>query len=494
MRVRRDRILEHLSSGRHYRNRRLLKQHGGQTPTFISAASDLSNHLPIQLDPPPTLLSQPPYVFPGVPCLTNTSASVAPSPLSYPKALLPAHLSAISSTASAVPVREDRTPSTSTSHPSAFTTLRMRSPAGPSQQNNQRLVSEASNSVVSGSGVAWLPSDGALGSSLGLALFGVGHGSKALFQSLVEEDSCCLLYVVENQLSGVEQAFRSDRLVNTRVLREQDADLYLTISGKGVFCEKLPSLDRQIAEMCFDEANRCGKPLVCGFYKRFDPALQFLYQKVRESHALGRIHRIAVVSSLYPAASLSLLRKSGGIFYNAAVHYVDIVSLLLGESVPDTVFSLGHAFCSDVASLKDADSVMISMEFPSGAIVSLYISQHCTRSCDLRAECFPQVHGSQGTLRINNQNPLGITEQGTSVSIYSDTHADRCQEAYRGLFRHFLRTLKGKEPPTVPKEQFLWTLQVAAAAEQSWRNGSSVDLSNEGQDPNAVSVIKMEML
>lgn len=41
----------------------------------------------------------------------------------------------------------------------------------------------------------------------------------------------------------------------------------LFCTGKGVFCEGLPSLDRQTAESCFDEANRCGRPLVCGFYK-----------------------------------------------------------------------------------------------------------------------------------------------------------------------------------------------------------------------------------
>ncbi|XP_056651942.1 uncharacterized protein LOC103093200 isoform X3 [Monodelphis domestica] len=515
MRVRRDRILEHLSSGRHYRNRRLVKQHGGHTPVLVPAASELSSGLPVQVDPPPALLSQPSCVLPGAPCITSaststsTSASMVPSPPSYHKALFPAHPSATSSTTSTVPVRKDQTPSTSTNHTSPFMTLHGRSPIVPSKQTSQRLViSEASNSVASGSGAGWFHSNGALGSSLGLALFGVGYGNKALFQSLVEESRCCLLYIVEDQLSDVEQAFRSDYLVNTRVLREQDADIVLNDqrvsgvvicsppeaaseivmdalrAGKGVFCEKLPTLDRQIAEMCFDEANRCGKPLVCGFYKRFDPALQFLYQKVRESHALGRIHRIAVVSSLYPAASLSLLRKSGGIFYNAAVHDMDIITLLLGESIPDTVFSLGHAFCSDlwrlssrqrgqalliwgwcwwdqshvledshenhlsqgcsaqlqnyVASLDDVDSAMISMKFPSGAIVSLDVSQHCTRSCDQRVE----VHGSQGTLRVDNQNPLGIIEHGTSVSVYSHTHADRYQEAYRRLFRHFLRALK----------------------------------------------------
>lgn len=41
----------------------------------------------------------------------------------------------------------------------------------------------------------------------------------------------------------------------------------LFCTGKGVLCEGLPSLDRQTAEACFDEANRCGRPLVCGFYK-----------------------------------------------------------------------------------------------------------------------------------------------------------------------------------------------------------------------------------
>ncbi|XP_074831878.1 inositol 2-dehydrogenase-like isoform X2 [Carettochelys insculpta] len=464
MRVRRDRILEHLSSGRHYRNRRLVKQHGLRTPILISADSELGTSLSMQLDTP-SLLSQPSFILSTNPCITSTgtSYSMVPSPLSYHKSLIPVHPSAISSTTTIVSAREDQTPSTSTSHPSAFAALHMRNAPFPSKQNTQRLViSEASNSVASGGSVGRYSSNGTSGSNIGLALFGVGLGNKALFQSLMEENGCCLLYIVEDQLPDVERAFSTEFLANIRVLRQQDADIVLNDqrvsgaiicsppeaaseividalrAGKGVFCEKLPSLDRQTAEACFDEADRCGRPLVCGFYKRFDPALQFLYKKVRDSQALGTIHRISTVSSIYPAASLSFLKKSGGIFYNAAVHDIDIISLLLGESAPDTIFSLGHAFCADMAYLKDADTVAVSMKFPSGAIVTLDISQHCTTSCDQRLE----VHGSQGTLRVDNQNPLGITEHGTSVSIYSQTQADRYKEAYRELFRHFLRTLK----------------------------------------------------
>ncbi|NWT70825.1 T73AS protein, partial [Prunella himalayana] len=404
---------------------------------------------------------------------------MVPSPPSCHKLLVPHH---------PIPTthRDNPTPSTSTSHPSLLATL------------HTRIAPDASNSPT--------PPSCPGGSSTGLVLFGAGLVSEALLQSLVQEAGCCLLYVVEDRLEEVERAFGAELPAGSRVLRRQDATIALgdprvsgaiicsppdeapeivrdaLRAGKGVLCQGLPSLDRQTAEACFDEADRCGRPLVCGFYKRFDPALQFLYKKVRDSQALGRIHRILTISSLYPAASLSLLKVSGGIFYSAAVHDIDIISLLLGESVPDTIFSLGHAFCSDMGCLRDLDMVTISMKFPSGAIVTLDISQHCTRSCDQRLE----VHGSQGTLRVDNQNPLGITEHGTSVSICPQTQAERYRDAYRELFRHFLRTLKGQEPPVVTKEQFLWRIQVAAAAEQSWRNGSAVDLHGGATDPAGV--------
>ncbi|NWR23895.1 T73AS protein, partial [Emberiza fucata] len=404
---------------------------------------------------------------------------MVPSPPSYHKLLLPHH---------PIPAthREDPTPSTSASRPSPLATSYTRiAPLGQSGPAPDASSSPTPSSCHGGSGV-------------GLVLFGAGLVSTALLPSLLEEAACCLLYVVEDQLEEVERAFGAKVPAGTRISLDSCRVSGAIIcsppdkapemvrdalrAGKGVFCEGLPSLDRQTAEACFDEADRCGRPLVCGFYKRFDPALQFLYKKVRDSQALGRIHRISTISSLYPAASLSLLKASGGIFYNAAVHDIDIISLLLGESVPDTIFSLGHAFCADMGCLRDVDMVTISMKFPSGAIVTLDISQHCTRSCDQRLE----VHGSQGTLRVDNQNPLGITEHGTSVSICPQTQAERYRDAYRELFRHFLRTLKGQEPPVVTKEQFLWTIQVAAAAEQSWRNRSAVDLHSSATDPPGV--------
>lgn len=60
-----------------------------------------------------------------------------------------------------------------------------------------------------------------------------------------------------------------------------------------------------------------------------------------------------------------------------------------------------------------------------------------------------------------------------------------------GFIQCFIPVPAGKEPPVITKEQFLWTIQVAAAAEQSWRNGSAVDLRSEAIDS---SVIKTEIM
>uniref|UniRef100_A0A8C8SKT6 Uncharacterized protein n=1 Tax=Pelusios castaneus TaxID=367368 RepID=A0A8C8SKT6_9SAUR len=186
-----------------------------------SAGSDLGTSLSMQLDSP-SLLSQPSFILSTNPCITSTSTgtsySMVPSPPSYHKSLIPVHPSAISSTTSIMSAREDQTPSTSTSHPSAFAALHMRNAPVPSKQNTPRLViSEASNSVVSGVSVGRYSSTGTSGSNIGLALFGVGFGSKALLQSLMEENGCCLLYIVEDQLPDVERAFNTEFLANTRL-------------------------------------------------------------------------------------------------------------------------------------------------------------------------------------------------------------------------------------------------------------------------------------
>ncbi|XP_038677540.1 uncharacterized protein LOC119979415 [Scyliorhinus canicula] len=511
MSARRDRILEHLASARHYRNKRLEKHTSARlhaTTLLMSPPVDFTAGMSV-LDQS-VLPQSSSFVFQPNPCPTSFSNNV-PSPVSPHQNMISFGTSGSNTTTSTVTIRHDMATSNSPSGSSLlFNGFQVLGHSHSSRSSGQRhIVPEVSNNVASNPTIGQYGNADLMGSRIGLALFGVCSGNRALFKSIEEESGCSLLYIVEDCIQDLECSFSTDVLASTRVLRGQDADIVLNDqrvsgiiicslaeegseivldalrAGKGVFCEKLLSLDKQMAESCFDEAARCGQPLVCGLYKRFDPAVQFLHKKVHNK-ALGRIHRIVSVSRTYPSLSLSYIKKTGGIFYDGVVHDLDTVCWLLGENAPDTIFSLGHAFCQEIAALKDADTISVSMKFASGAIVTLDVSQHCTRSSDQRLE----VHGSEGTLRMDNRNALGITEQGTPRPVCSHLHHDRYKDAYRDLLKHFLKTLKGKEEPFITKENFLWTIQVAAAAEQSWRNGSAVDLRNEALDG---TVIKTEV-
>ncbi|KAM3923923.1 myo-inositol 2-dehydrogenase-like [Leptodactylus fuscus] len=505
MRVRRDRILEHLASGRHYRNRRLIKQHWNRGPVLVTTGEDLALPLDSALHAQPSFILQASSISNTI----STSHPVPSPPLHrHHQSSLSSHPN-ISSTTNIMPGREDPAPSTSSLLPSSFGSFHIQNPSISSKHNNQRhVISEASNSIVPG---GLYSREASQESNIGLAVIGVSHGSQALLQSIAEESGCRLYYIVENQRLVVETAFSEGLLAKTRVLQEQDVDIVLSDqrvsgvvicsppevaaamtletlkAGKAVLCEKLLSTSRQTVEACFNEADKQGKPLVCGFYKRFDPALKYLFKKIHQKNAIGRIQKLSTVSRTFPCPSVNKIKMSGGIFYNSALHDIDVVIWLLGVSLPDTVFSLGHAFCSDIATLKDVDTVNISMKFSGGAIVNLDVSQHCTKSCDQRLE----LYGLQGSLRLDNQNPLCIIENGSSFPTPSQTHNERYKEAYRDLFRHFIRTIKGISHPVITKEQYVCALQVAAAAEQSWQTGSAVDLMNEAVD---VSVIKTEVI
>ncbi|KAG9332838.1 hypothetical protein JZ751_014937 [Albula glossodonta] len=409
VRVRRDRILEHLASARHYRNKRLAKL-WDRKPPHTSSETEVHPSSPVELDSTSPLSLQSQLILHGNPFTSLPSPVCQPGP--------PVHSSSITSTSCRKGVSSslgDAAPSTSASKSHTLPASRVRSP-GPtvpaSSSSPWLAVPEPSNSA----GRHYVFEEVDQGSlCVGLALFGVNSGSRALCQSLVEEKGCQLLYIVEEQRWEVESVFSQEHLAHTRVLRTVDTDVVLS-----------------------DQ-------------RRFDPALQYLYKRVNENDSLGSVQRVAAVSRLYPRPTVARIKAS------------------------------------EVASVNDADSVMVSMKFPSGAIASLDISQHCHKSCDQRLE----VHGSEGTLQMENRNPLGICDRSTSSGLCLQSTADRFRDAYKELLRHFLRTLRGVEPPFITKEQYLWTVQVAAAAEQSWKNGSAVDLRNEVSAAD-IMVIKTE--
>ena len=105
---------------------------------------------------------------------------------------------------------------------------------------------------------------------------------------------------------------------------------------KAVFCEKPIALDDNSIIKCYEIAEKVGKPLFCGFNRRYDPNFVAVRNYVHKGE-VGHVHVIKSTSRNSPLASIEYLRISGSVFHDTMVHDIDLMTWVLGE-YPEKVF------------------------------------------------------------------------------------------------------------------------------------------------------------
>ncbi|XP_078729463.1 uncharacterized protein LOC144945092 isoform X2 [Lampetra fluviatilis] len=353
------------------------------------------------------------------------------------------------------------------------------------------------------------------GGAQGLAVLGASPGSIALLGALQEADAlglCRVLYVLAQQPGLLEGALEQPFLARTRLMHAHDADIALNDQrvsgvvvcaqppdatelvlvalrqGKGVLCEHLLGESQEASDACFQEAISAGKPLLCGFYRRFDPALQLIQRRIEERGEFGQITRVAAVSYGYPPPNFSLLHKSaGGIFYDSVVHDVDTVCWLVGGGAPENIYATGSAFTQESAAMSDADVVCVTLRFPGGALGTVESGRSGPGACEHRVE----VRGTQLAVRVEAGEPLGVRVLGPAggpwAPLPSQTSAQHYRAARAALVHHFLHTLTGAVSPGVSQEDYNRAVGVCSAAEQYWREGCP-------RDAALITIVKTEVM
>ncbi|XP_078467639.1 uncharacterized protein LOC144730767 isoform X2 [Lampetra planeri] len=353
------------------------------------------------------------------------------------------------------------------------------------------------------------------GGAQGLAVLGASPGSIALLGALQEADAlglCRVLYVLAQQPGLLEGALEQPFLARTRLMHAHDADIALNDQrvsgvvvcaqppdatelvlvalrqGKGVLCEHLLGESQEASDACFQEAISAGKPLLCGFYRRFDPALQLIQRRIEERGEFGQITRVAAVSYGYPPPNFSLLHKAaGGIFYDSVVHDVDTVCWLVGGGAPENIYATGSAFTQESAAMSDADVVCVTLRFPGGALGTVESGRSGPGACEHRVE----VRGTQLAVRVEAGEPLGVRVLGPAggpwAPLPSQTSAQHYRAARAALVHHFLHTLTGAVSPGVSQEDYNRAVGVCSAAEQYWREGCP-------RDAALITIVKTEVM
>ena len=229
-----------------------------------------------------------------------------------------------------------------------------------------------------------------------------------------------------------------------------------------------------LTERCYNEAANHNVALLCGFNRRFDPAIRSVANQVTNG-GIGKVHVIKTTSrdgTAVPVASQ--LASTGGIFHDSCVHDVDMICWIMGEA-PGSVFCMAHAFNDGIAQLPDVDTIAVVMKFSSGAIGQIDLSRHGVYGYDQRLEVF----GASGMLTSDNTTSLSSTlysDGGITKKPYQVSFPQRYAKAYEQELCHFINVLRKKEVLLVTKDDVLRSWHVVDAIEKSFHNGKQVTL------------------
>ena len=163
----------------------------------------------------------------------------------------------------------------------------------------------------------------------------------------------------------------------------------------------------------------------------------------------------------------NFLSGSGGFFVDVTVHDLDVARWLVGEVVEVTA----HGAASDpaFAALGDIDTAVCVLRFANGALGVIDNS----RSARYGYECSTEVMGTQATVRVEAPRPLEWRTPGQATYPLARDFEERYPAAYAAELDAFARCVLDGTPPRVTGRDALAAFDLAIAATESWRTGTT---------------------
>uniref|UniRef100_A0A0X3PWJ0 Putative oxidoreductase YrbE n=1 Tax=Schistocephalus solidus TaxID=70667 RepID=A0A0X3PWJ0_SCHSO len=280
----------------------------------------------------------------------------------------------------------------------------------------------------------------------------------------------------------LNELFTDDTVHAVFVCSQTDSHYSITrtalLHGKAVFCEKPVSLNAVETEELYRIAAEKGLPLHCSFNRRYDPQVRELKSRL-SSGEVGQIHLVKTCSRDHPRPPTDFLKVSGGFIHDCASHDLDMVCWLVG-AFPERVFATATTHDPEIGALKDTDTAVIVLNFPStasgrpGPIAVIDISRHGVYGYDQRIE----VLGDGGMMRSENQqedsvvfNAPGTTCQGPIRNSFPQRYA----ASYVNSLDNFLSTVNGALKAEISGHDVLNISKLATCCEESIKCGQPVD-------------------
>ena len=244
---------------------------------------------------------------------------------------------------------------------------------------------------------------------------------------------------------------------------------------KAVFCEKPLDLNLRKVKKLVQLVSESKSQVMLGFNRRFDPHFAKLKAHLTKKE-IGVIEQITITSRDPNPPTIEYIKQSGGIFKDMAIHDLDMAVFLADEKI-HSITALGSNFVSKkIEQAGDYDTATILMRTISGKQISIINSRRATYGYDQRVE----VHGSKGSLKVNNPTLSEIElakEAGTTKDRLHHFFMTRYIDAYKNQIDYFVDCIKKRSMPKPDSYDGYYALYLAENALKSAKTGRTVYLS-----------------
>jgi scyllo-inositol 2-dehydrogenase (NAD+) len=247
-------------------------------------------------------------------------------------------------------------------------------------------------------------------------------------------------------------------------------------AGKDILCEKPLATNLPDAQVALDAVSKAGVRLQIGFMRRYDPA----YAAAKARIEAGEIGEPVIFKSIgrdkdAPPIAAYQSSVNGMLFYNNTIHDFDLARWLMRDEVAEAHAYATVAIRPEVAQYGDIVAGVVNLKYRRGAIGNIESFVQSTYGYDVRTE----VIGSAGSILVGSfqQTPATFLTKNGGTQTLADHYLTRFADAYVLELRDFVHNMLNQHPPRVTGEDGLRALEIAVAAENSYREGKPCGVS-----------------
>jgi scyllo-inositol 2-dehydrogenase (NAD+) len=239
---------------------------------------------------------------------------------------------------------------------------------------------------------------------------------------------------------------------------------------KHILSEKPLALNLADAHAALDAVAKAGVHLQVGFMRRYDPAYSAAMKRIEA----GEIGEPVIFKSIgrdkdAPPISAYQSKLNGMLLYNNTIHDFDLSRWLMRDEVTEVHTYATVAIRPELAQYGDVVASVVNLKYRRGAIGNIESFVQSTYGYDIRTE----IVGSAGSILVGSfrQTSATFLNKNGATQTLADHFLTRFADAYVAELRDFVDNVLNDRPPRITGEDGLRALEIAVAAESSYREG-----------------------